>query len=419
MAKKKSSGTTSTSARLRKIIEIDSQLNRVQDLDILLERILLEARHAITADAGSIYIRNEDKLDVKYSHNDTLQRQLPPGEKLITLYWSVPIATNTVSGYVGATGEILNIPDMYDIPKDAPYNFAHAFDKESGYKTISTLTFPLKTNTGDILGVLQLINPLDAEGAVRKCDKTDVLFAEHFADNATIALQRAQMTRAILLRMISMAELRDPNETGAHVNRVASYAVEIYDRWAHRHDIPERESENKRDILRMASMLHDCGKVAISDLILKKPGPLTDEERAVMKTHTYMGASLFSDRQSEFDEIAEEVAMTHHEWWDGNGYPGYMDLDESDPEKLVSQVQTKPRGGEEIPVFGRIVAIADVYDALSSRRAYKPPWSEEDVIEELHKCAGTQFDPEIVEILVEILPQLRQFRKRYPDQSHH
>jgi GAF domain-containing protein len=400
--------------RLRQIIGIDSELNGIQDLDILLERILGEARQAVGADAGTIYIRSGGKLDFKYAQNDTQQRSLPPGQKLIYSLFSVEINKNSISGYSAHTGETLNIPDMYAISGDAPYQFDPSYDKITGYRTVATLTFPLRTNTGEILGVLQLINPHDPDDRIRRFGETDELFADHFATNAAIALQRAQMTRAILLRMISMAELRDPGETGAHVNRVAAYAVEIFDRWSHNHGVSDRESQKTRDILRMVAMLHDVGKVAISDLILKKPGAFTPEERLIMKTHSYQGARLFVDKQSEFDDLARDVALTHHEWWNGTGYPGYVDLSEEDPERLMGQIGADPRKGEEIPLFGRIVAVADVFDALCSRRVYKAAWEFDDVLDEIKKNAGAQFDPELVDIFFEILPQLEQVQQRFP-----
>jgi HD-GYP domain-containing protein (c-di-GMP phosphodiesterase class II) len=136
----------------------------------------------------------------------------------------------------------------------------------------------------------------DPEGNVAPFTKEDEMLVLHFATNVSTALQRAQMTRAILLRMIRMAELRDPKETGPHVNRVAGYAVEIYERWAQKHHISQHEIEQNRDNLRMAAMLHDVGKVAISDIILKKPARFTDEEYEIMKSHTYMGARLFIDK---------------------------------------------------------------------------------------------------------------------------
>ena len=410
-------GIENETERLKTIIQMDAQLNKIQDLDILLERVLTESRRAVGADAGTIYIRNGNKLDFKYTQNDTKNKQLPPGEKLIYSLFSMDITRKSIAGYVADTGEIVNIPDCYEIPEDAPYQFDTAYDKISKYKTVTMLVFPLVTNSGDNLGVLQLINPLHPDGSIRKYDEMDELFAEHFAANASIALQRAQMTRAILLRMNSMAEMRDPGETGAHVNRVGSYAVEIYERWALHHEVPELQRERTRDILRIVAMLHDVGKVGISDIILKKPGRFNDEERAIMETHTIQGAKLFQDHQSEFDDIAAEVALTHHEFWDGTGYPGHLDLSISDLDELYEQNRKKPRKGEEIPLFGRIVAIADVFDALLSRRVYKTAWTEEDVLEEVRKSAGSQFDPELVDIFFEVLPQLMQIRKRYPE-SH-
>jgi len=119
-----------------------------------------------------------------------------------------------------------------------------------------------------------------------------------------------------------MAEMRDPKETGAHVNRVASYSIEIYERGQEKEGIDEKEIAGKRDVLRMAAMLHDVGKVAISDVILKKPAKLTEDEYSIMKQHTVLGAELFLNGHSEFDKAAMEVSLNHHERWDGKGYPG-------------------------------------------------------------------------------------------------
>jgi hypothetical protein len=281
--------------KLRRIISLDSELNKIQDVDILLERILLEARRVVNADAGSICVVQDDKLVINYAQNDTKQRELPPGRKLIYRVFTVPITTKSVSGYAAATGRPLNIPDVYNIPADTPYAFDPAYDVLSGYRSRSMLAIPLRTNTGDILGVIQIINKQGDDGTVIPFDHEDELMVMHFASNATVALQRAQMTRDILLRMIRMAELRDPKETGPHVNRVAGYAVEIYEAWALRHDVSREEIDKTRDNLRMAAMLHDVGKVAISDLILKKPGRFTPEEYEIMKTHAWHGARLFTN----------------------------------------------------------------------------------------------------------------------------
>lgn len=208
-----------------------------------------------------------------------------------------------------------------------------------------------------------------------------------------------------------MAELRDPKETGAHVNRVASYSVEIYEAWAKHHKIDEKEIEKNRDILRMAAMLHDIGKVAISDLILKKPARFTHEEFEIMKSHTYHGAKIFIEAQTNVDEAARDVALTHHENWDGTGYPGKIDLFTGKP--LNGKIE--PLAGEEIPLFGRITALADVYDALSSKRVYKDPWEEKEVFKEIKELSGKKFDPELVEIFFELTDIIKNIREKYPE----
>jgi response regulator RpfG family c-di-GMP phosphodiesterase len=239
----------------------------------------------------------------------------------------------------------------------------------------------------------------------------------HFASIAAVALARAQMTRAILLRMMNMAELRDPKETGAHVNRVAGYAVEIYENWAYRHNVPPKETDKNRDVLRMAAMLHDVGKVAISDLILKKPAKLDPAEFEIMKQHTILGAQLFTSPQSDFDDAAAEVALNHHERWDGRGYPGHVDVTSGKLLQRFARSNGSARGktGEEIPIFGRIVAIADVYDALSSQRVYKEAWDESEVLATIKAESGHHFDPELVDIFFACLKVLRSIQKRYQD----
>jgi HD-GYP domain-containing protein (c-di-GMP phosphodiesterase class II) len=403
--------------KLKEIISLDSELNKLQDLDILLERILTESRRVTGADAGSIYIRRDDELVINYAQNDTLQAKLPPGEKLIYKVFTVPVSKQTISGYAAATGEPVNIKDVYNISSDAPYGFDPTYDRVSGYTSRSMIAIPLRTNIGEILGVIQLINKQSGTGKPTSFNKDDELMLMHFATNATVALQRAQMTRAILLRMISMAELRDPKETGQHVNRVAGYAVEIYERWATEHGYDAHEIERTKDNLRMAAMLHDVGKVAISDLVLKKPARFTPEEYEIIKTHTLHGARLFVNKQSEFDEVAQLVAMNHHENWDGTGYPGHVDVETGEPLRSGENGEAMGKQEDEIPLFGRIVAICDVYDALSSKRVYKDAWNEEDVLEEMRRLSGTKFDPELIDIFFKVLPNIRTVSAKFREEE--
>ena len=408
----------------KSIIKLDSELNQIQDLDLLLERILLEARKVVRADAGSIYVIEKeddengnkvDKLSVKYAQNDTLAKNLPAGQKLVYSVFSLDINEKTVSGYCAHTRELVNVSDVYNISPNAPYSYNTAYDKISGYKTVSTLAIPLQTAEGRLLGVIQIINSKDKHGNVVPFSQDDEFLITHFATNAATALQKAYVTRAMILRMIKMSELRDPKETGTHVNRVAGYAVEIYDRWAYHHNVSVGDREHFKDTLKIASMLHDVGKVAISDIILKKPAKFTPEEYTIMQHHTLYGAQLFEDPQSPVDNVALDVALNHHENWDGTGYPGWIDPNTEKIVKYGSEGKPLGKKGEEIPLTGRIVALADVYDALCSRRVYKEPWSEADVLAEIKGLSGTKFDPELISIFFEILPSIKQIRSLYPE----
>ena len=405
------------------IIETDLELNKIQDFDILLERILLEARKVVNADAGSIYVKeveiengvNAEKLAIKYAQNDTILKGLPQGQKSIYSIFKLPIDEKSISGYCAYKRKLVNVKDAYNLPAGVPYTFGSTYDMISGYRTTSILAIPLVTADRRLLGVIQVINARDTAGNTISFSEHDEFLISHFAENATTALERASMTRSMILRMIKMAELRDPKETGAHVNRVASYAVEIYDRYAFRHGISVDEQEKFRDALKIAAMLHDVGKVAISDVILKKPGRFTPEELAVMQEHSASGAALFDDPQSDLDTISRNIALCHHENWDGSGYPGWIDTITGLPQKSGPDGRPLGRKGEEIPLESRIVAVADVFDALGSRRVYKEAWDEAQVYAEIRKQSGIKFDPELVEIFFEIIPSIRQIQNLYPE----
>lgn len=393
------------------------ELNQIQDLDILMERVLTRARHFANADAGSIYIMHGDYLHFTYTQNDTLQQRMSEGEKLIYSIFRIPIDKYSIAGYAALTGKALNIEDVYRIDSTKPYQFSKQFDEASDYRTCSVLTIPLKGVNNDLLGILQIINARDSENHVVAFSENDEQVMNHFGGIASVALERAKMTRSIFLRMIRMAELRDPNETSAHVNRVAGYAVEIYEKWAQRRNIEGGIIDKNRDILRMAAMLHDVGKVAISDLILRKPARLDIDEFEVIKQHTVLGAKLFSDKESDFDKAAWQVTLNHHERWDGTGYPGHIDHVSGKPLPgyALANGSAKGKKQEEIPIFGRIVALADVYDALASKRAYKTAWDDSAVLETIQKNSGKHFDPELVEIFFSRLKIIKSIQKRYED----
>lgn len=402
--------------KLKHIIELSNEITEVKDIDILLERILADARHIVNADAGSVYVKEDNRLKFICSQNETQQKKLATGKKLIYSTFTIPINNESIAGYVASTGEMLNIPDVYRLPNNTPYLFNREYDRITDYHTQSVLTFPLAINRRGIIGVMQLINARDGDGNIHEFPKEEEDLIKYFADSAALAIERADMTRAIILRMIKMAELRDPKETGPHVNRVASYSVEIYESWALGRESTDAIARNK-DVLRMAAMLHDVGKVAISDAILKKPGKLDPDEFKIMKQHSYLGSRLFSDAYSEFDKTASIIALNHHERWDGGGYPGHINQANGLPIANYDLGGGEARGKKagEIPAFGRIVAVADVYDALCSRRVYKEPWDEARVLETLRSESGTHFDPEMIEAFFSSYDVIRSVAERYPD----
>jgi len=404
-------------SKLKKIFNVGLEISQIKDIDLLLEKILGEARAFTRCDAGSIYVKEGDCLRFSYAQNDTLQRQLLPGRKLPYSTFSIPISHTSIAGYVAANGAILNIPDVYEIGDSYPFSFNRSYDSITGYRTCSVLTIPLNNFRNEIIGVLQLINAMNSDGQTIPFAQDDEEIIIYFANNAANAIERAKMTREIILRMNKMAEMRDPKETGPHVNRVAAYSVALYEAWALKKGLPQEEIDKNRDVLRMSAMLHDVGKVAISDTILKKPGRFTPEEYQIMKLHTLFGANLFSDIYSDFDESAGVVALNHHERWDGKGYPGYIDQQTQLPLPGFENENGGARGkqGEEIPLFGRIVALADVYDALSCRRCYKEAWDEKEVLNNIREEAGKQFDPELVEVFLDCIDSFKQIEKLYPD----
>jgi len=401
------------------VFTLGLEISRIKDIDLLLEKILSEARAYTNCDAGSIYVCEGDQLKFSYTQNDTFQRKLRPGRKVPYATFRVPIDNSSIAGFVANNGCFLNIADVYELDKSLSYSFNRSYDDRTGYRTRSMLTVSLNNNRGKVIGVLQLINAMDSEGNVIPFAESDEGSIGYFADIAANAVERAKMTREMILRMNKMAELRDPKETGPHVNRVAAYAVILYEAWALKNGVFPEEIEKNRDVLRMAAMLHDVGKVAISDTILKKPGRFTPEEFQVMKMHTLFGANLFSDIYSDFDESAAIVALNHHERWDGKGYPGFIDplTRQPLPGHEADEPGSRGKQGEEIPLFGRIVALADVYDALSSRRCYKEAWDADNVLATIQEEAGRQFDPELVEVFLESIDSFRQAELLYPDKD--
>lgn len=191
----------------------------------------------------------------------------------------------------------------------------------------------------------------------------------------------------IIQRLGRAAEYKD-DETGMHVIRMSYYSRLLA--------IAAGMSEAEAETFVNAAPMHDIGKIGIPDNILKKPGPLTDEEFDIMRSHTVIGGEIIGDDASELLRLARIVAVSHHEKWNGKGYPLGL-------------------SGEEIPKVGRIIAIADVFDALTSSRPYKKAWPVEKAIALLIDEKGQHFDPHLVDLFVEIMPQIMEIYEEYGD----
>lgn len=197
----------------------------------------------------------------------------------------------------------------------------------------------------------------------------------------TLELRDTQLE--IIRRLSRAAEFRD-NETGLHIVRMSKYAMLL----GRAVGMNEREAE----LLLNASPMHDIGKISIPDRILFKRSRLDAEEREVMRTHAAVGADLLSGHASELMEMARIIALTHHEKWDGSGYPRGLK-------------------GECIPLVGRIVALADVFDALTSERPYKPAWEPDAAIAYIQARAGRHFDPALVPVFNRLMPEILEVKR--------
>lgn len=191
----------------------------------------------------------------------------------------------------------------------------------------------------------------------------------------------------VIERLSRAAEYRD-NETGEHIQRMSRYSQTIASYLG--------LSESECDRILHASPMHDIGKIGIPDHILLKQGPLSDDEFEIIKTHSVIGAEILSEDGSELMIMARDIALYHHEKWDGSGYPYGV-------------------SGEEIPIAARIVAIADVFDALMTERPYKKPWSLDDALALIVKSSGSHFDPKVVDAFMAVLPDILEIRERYKE----
>ncbi len=384
------SGAFDLHDQLRQLTKIGILLTHERNLARLLDKILFESRRFTRAEAGTLYVKEKDGLRFKCVQNEALQSALvTAGSSDGTL---IPIARTSIAGYVAATGDVLNIQDVYEIPGNVEYAFNDSFDRRSGYRTRSMLVVPMKEPDGGIVGVIQLLNARDNAKELVPFPREMEDLVLSLASQAAVALENANLTRELkrateetIVRLARAAEYRD-TDTGQHIRRMSHFAYEIA--------LALGWTEGRASELLLAAPMHDIGKIAVRDAILQKPGKLTEVEIKEMQKHTILGGEILAGSDVPLLQLSQKIALTHHAKWDGSGYPYGL-------------------GGEQIPIEGRICAIADVFDALTSKRVYKEPIGIERACEMLREGSGKHFDPAVVDAFFKAYAKVLEVRETY------
>jgi len=362
---------------LARLNRIGIALSSERDLRGLLRRILEEARLFTGAEAGTLYTVEGRTLRFVVSQNEVLPGRGGSDDSSV---WfedrRLPLSPDSMAGYVGLTGEVINLEDAYHIPAGRSYRFNAEFDRSVGYRSRSMLLVPMQEPGGRTMGVLQLINARGVDGGVVPFDPRFEELVRSLASQAAVAIRNVRLTEELkrayhetILRLAVAVEFRD-DDTAEHIRRMAEYAVLIAKELG-------RDAEEV-DLLRYAAPMHDVGKVGVPDAILCKPGRLTADEFDQMKRHTLIGAQILGDSEAPVLRVSAQIARSHHEKFDGTGYPDGL-------------------SGQQIPLMGRITALADVFDALSSERCYKPAFPMDRCLAIVREQRGRQFDPEVVD----------------------
>lgn len=366
---------------LRVIFDYTAKIANERRLDRVLMLMANMGREMIVSDRCSVWLVDK--------HREELYTTVAHGVSGIR----IPLSAGLVGHAIG-TGDPIFIDDAYtdEEYRDVLTTGALRTDQATGYRTKALMVVPFHNNDGEIIGAYQAVNKMtDAEVFSQK-DLEYLTLAASYAGKSLESVQLhteiEETQKEIIFTMGEIGECRS-KETGNHVKRVAEYSYII----AVGLGLPHEEAE----LLKMASPMHDIGKVAIPDAVLKKPGKLTEEEFEIMKTHTEIGYSLLKNSTRHILKTAAVVAYEHHEKWNGKGYP---------------------RGikGEEIHLYGRITAIADVFDALASDRVYKKAWELDRILNLFQEERGQHFDPAVVDAFFEGLPKILEIREQYRDE---
>jgi HD-GYP domain-containing protein (c-di-GMP phosphodiesterase class II) len=341
--------------RLEALTSASTVVNSTLDLKQLLKLVMELAARTLRAEASSILLKDKATGDLLFD--------IATGEAADQVKTLRVPRGQGIAGAVAESGESLLVPDCSKDPR-----FFKAADEKTQFVTRSIIAVPLQAR-GETIGVVEVLNRL---GEV-PFSQADLRLLQALAHQSAVAIQNAQLfadlQESFLATVRALAQAVDAKDsyTAGHSSRVTLYSVIIGEELGLDGDQLRR--------LRLSGLLHDVGKIGIRDSVLGKPGQLTDEEFAVMKSHPTVGEHILSP----VPQLAEVIpgVVSHHERFDGRGYPRGLKA-------------------EEIPLSGRIIGVADAFDAMTSDRVYRPRLSDEVALGELRKHSGTQFDSRVV-----------------------
>ncbi|MEA3227617.1 MAG: HD domain-containing protein [Campylobacterota bacterium] len=353
-----------------------TEVSTLRDFDDVIMILANMGRALTSSDRCTVWVVSDDrrKIWTKVAHGmDSFE---------------LPIDSGIVGNAIVTQKKVI-IDDVY---QDSRFN--PEIDKRTGYKTKSMMVIPMFNHDDEIIGAFQVINNTRDKGHFDKRDMERLMLATTYAAETLVSAKLSQeimdTQREVVFTMGAIGESRS-KETGNHVKRVAEYSKIL----AKAYGLGVEEVE----LLKQASPMHDIGKIAIPDSILKKPGRFDDNEREIMNSHAELGYHMIKNSERPLLKAAAIVAYQHHEKWDGTGYP----------QKLK---------GKDIHIYGRITAIADVFDALGSDRVYKKAWSDDRIFKLLRDERGKHFDPILVDIFFKHQDKFLDIRDNYKDEYY-
>ncbi len=367
-------GSLTATELLEIIFNSLAELSSKRGYDEVIELLATLGKILSGADRCSVWIVSDDKK--------TIRTKVAHGIEPI----EIPIESGIVGESI-VSGSRYIIDDVY---KDERFN--RYIDKQTGYKTTSMMVIPMRDRDENVIGAFQVINRQGNGGIFDKRDMERLTLATTYAAetiiSAKLTYEVEETQREVVFTMGAIGESRS-KETGNHVKRVAAYSKLL----ALKAGLTEEEAE----LLKQASPMHDIGKVAIPDSILNKKGRFNEEERKIMDTHAQLGYDILKNSDRKLLQAASIVAHQHHEKYNGKGYPQGLKA-------------------EDIHIFGRITALADVYDALGSDRVYKKAWDDERIFKLFKDERGEHFDPNLIDIFFENIEEFHNIRNEFKDE---